>query len=90
MFVQKRARQGFETQSAVLPISLWIEPSPKYVIEIILARIENFVEPMKAQTVRLSRLPQCERGETGQMQELFYLNPHPKAKPLLDQTINFC
>lgn len=35
--------------------------------------------------VRLSRLPNCERGQIGELQELYYLNPQPEAKPLLHE-----
>jgi hypothetical protein len=32
--------------------------------------------------VRLTRLPNCTRGETGQVQKLLYLNPDPDGEPI--------
>jgi hypothetical protein len=40
-------------------------------------------DPGAMTAVRLSRLPSCHRGETGKIQELYYLNPEPEARPLL-------
>jgi hypothetical protein len=34
-------------------------------------------------SVRLTRLPNCMRGETGRLQKLLYLNPNPKKEPIL-------
>ncbi len=34
---------------------------------------------------RMTRLPQCVRGNTGEMQELLYLNPDPKPLIIMDQ-----
>jgi hypothetical protein len=39
-------------------------------------------DPGALTAVRLSRLPCCERGETGKLQELYYLNPQPETRPL--------
>ena len=40
-------------------------------------------DPGSLTAVRLSRLPNCMRGQTGELQELYYLNPQPEAQPLL-------
>jgi hypothetical protein len=40
-------------------------------------------DPGSLTAVRLSRLPNCLRGQTGELQELYYLNPKPEAQPLL-------
>jgi hypothetical protein len=40
-------------------------------------------DPGALTAVRLSRLPNCLRGQTGELQELYYLNPKPEKKPLL-------
>jgi hypothetical protein len=40
-------------------------------------------DPGALTAVRLSRLPCCERGQTGNLQELYYLNPNPEVQPLL-------
>jgi hypothetical protein len=37
--------------------------------------------------VRLTRLPQCERVEKGQMQTLLYLNGNPDLCPIADKPI---
>jgi hypothetical protein len=37
--------------------------------------------------VRLTRLPNCRRGQTGRMQRLLYLNPSPDSTPLCDQPV---
>jgi len=42
-------------------------------------------DPGALTAVRLSRLPNCLRGQTGELQELYYLNPQPEAKPLLHE-----
>jgi hypothetical protein len=42
-------------------------------------------DPGALTAVRLSRLPNCRRGQTGELQELYYLNPQPEAKPLLHE-----
>jgi hypothetical protein len=39
-------------------------------------------DPKALTAIRLSRLPQCMREETGKLQELFYLNPQPEPTPL--------
>jgi hypothetical protein len=35
--------------------------------------------------VRLTRLPNCRRGETGQLQRLLYLSPNPTNTPIFNQ-----
>jgi hypothetical protein len=40
-------------------------------------------DPGALTAVRLSRLPNCMRAQTGELQELYYLNPKPEAEPLL-------
>jgi hypothetical protein len=40
-------------------------------------------DPGALSAVRLSRLPNCERCQTGNMQALYYLNPEPDERPLL-------
>jgi hypothetical protein len=37
--------------------------------------------------VRLTRLPNCVRGETGQMQQLLYLDPDPDGEPIIDKPL---
>ncbi|HEY3899665.1 MAG TPA: hypothetical protein VGM54_13680 [Chthoniobacter sp.] len=41
-------------------------------------------DPAAMTAVRLSRLPGCERGETGQVQRLLYLNPEPANTPICE------
>jgi hypothetical protein len=36
---------------------------------------------------RLTRLPNCRRGETGQVQRLLYLNPEATGQPIKDQPV---
>ena len=36
---------------------------------------------------RMTRLPQCVRGNTGEMQKLLYLNPDPKPLIIMDQVV---
>jgi len=44
-------------------------------------------DPKALTAVRLSRLPQCMRGETGKLQELLYLDPDAtELKPLWEET----
>ena len=38
--------------------------------------------PGSLTAVRLTRLPNCRRGQTGRMQELLYLNPRPTTAPI--------
>jgi hypothetical protein len=37
--------------------------------------------------VRLTRLPNCHRGQTGRLQRLLYFNPEPDGTPLVDQLV---
>jgi hypothetical protein len=37
--------------------------------------------------VRLSRLPNCHRGETGRLQRLLYLNPEPDCTPIAHREV---
>jgi len=39
-------------------------------------------DPKAMTAVRLSRLPQCYSEQTGNLQELYFLNPEPEEKPL--------
>jgi len=41
--------------------------------------------PGSLSAVRLTRLPNCMRGETGQLQRLLYLNPKPTNTPIFNQ-----
>jgi hypothetical protein len=41
--------------------------------------------PGSLTAVRLTRLPGCRRGETGQIQRLLYLNPQPTNRPIFNQ-----
>jgi hypothetical protein len=38
--------------------------------------------------IRLTRLPNCHRGETGKMQQLLYLNPNPDYTPIVDRPVH--
>jgi len=38
--------------------------------------------------VRLTRLPGCRRGDTGQLQRLLYLNPEPTDTPIYQEETN--
>jgi hypothetical protein len=40
-------------------------------------------DPGALSAIRLSRLPNCERLQTGNMQALYYLNPEPEERPLI-------
>jgi hypothetical protein len=45
-------------------------------------------DPGALTAVRLTRLPGCRRGETGQLQRLLYLNPEPTNTPIFNQGEN--
>jgi hypothetical protein len=38
--------------------------------------------------IRLTRLPNCHRGETGKMQQLLYLNPNPDYTPIVNRPVH--
>jgi hypothetical protein len=45
-------------------------------------------DPGALTAVRLTRLPNCRRGETGNLQCLLYLNPEPTNTPIINQGEN--